>query len=81
MYFPILSVVLSFFIFLSFSGASYGKEAKDCRSYVKSPEALFCIPSHDEEKITQKILKNTDEEIPPLDSVEIVSDNLGLFHK
>lgn len=72
----ILSFVLSLFVVIFSSPVSYGKAPTDCQSYIKTPESLFCIPSREEEKITQKILKNTGAEIPLLDPVEIVSDNL-----
>lgn len=45
---PILLFVLSLCVFLSVSNISYGKEPKDCRSYVKSPDWIICLHSNDD---------------------------------
>jgi hypothetical protein len=44
---PILLFVLSLCVSLSVSNISYGKEPKDCRSYVKSPDWIICLHSND----------------------------------
>ncbi|MBI2120937.1 MAG: hypothetical protein HYT94_04925 [Parcubacteria group bacterium] len=72
---PRLAFVLSTFVFISFSTASYGKEAQDCRSYVKSPDWLICLHSGNGGKIEQKILEENEGEVPIPIPVEDALDN------
>jgi hypothetical protein len=68
-----LSFVL--FVFVLFSGTSYGEEPKDCRSYVKSPDWIICLHSGDSGKIEQKILEENEGEVPIPLPVEDALDN------
>lgn len=57
---PLLSFVLSVLVFSSFSSASSGEEAKDCRSYVKSPDWIICLHSGNGEDILPQTVPDED---------------------
>lgn len=66
---------LSLFLFISFSTISYGKEAADCRSYVKSPDWIICLHSGKEDNTDSLAIPKIDTGVTLLDPMESGSEN------
>lgn len=75
----ILLFVLSLGVSLSVSNISYGKEPKDCRSYVKSPDWIICLHSNDDndqDRGAPKTVPEPDTEGTLSSPIESVLDSL-----